>query len=155
MGSRSGLLVVEGGSGHATFAEGDLSYGLTVDEMRDALMRDGTERNLPWALAEGRHGVVPVGWLIPGGTAAGVAASFRGESSRGDVLMRLGAELSGPLELNGKEWRRTSIRRKDKGERHVRFIVSFPQQVEARRFVRAWHRREIDDGAVLNATLLW
>lgn len=105
--------------------------GLSVDDVWQALRDDGRERNAPWQLVNLRDGIKPVKKLdIPGAKKA----------RRRMADERVAAE--------------------QKNERFARFILTFTSPVHARRFVRNWHKRTIDDRElnreiVVDATVLW
>lgn len=75
-----------------------------------------------------------------------------------------GSYLVTALQPSGSkiEWSRKDLERKPSGLPKVgfsRFLLSFPDEAEARRFVRAWHRRDLVDertgrGMVVNVTML-
>jgi len=108
--------------------------------LRAAIGRDGRERNLQWNLLPGKDDIVK----LDGG---------KGVSEEEEV----GVEL---------EVRQDVEEKKRKRWQPPRFILSFKDNQEARRFVRAWHRRPFplitgpqnpgDEGpAIVNAELLW
>lgn len=111
-----------------------------VYDLRGAIGRDGKERNLQWNLLPEKESIV----RLDGGKAA---------SEEGEV----GAELEVVKDVEEKKRKRLQP---------SRFILSFKDNQEARRFVRAWHRRPFplttgpqnpgDEGPpIVNAELLW
>jgi len=108
---------------------------MTAWGLRDVVRADGADRNLSWALLDGVEAVLPVPWLT--------AATKRLGKAEPSTLSRL-LEAGPP----------------DDGELHVRFVVSFREAVEARRFARNWHRRrtkspDTSRDVLVNATCLW
>jgi hypothetical protein len=111
-----------------------------IYDLRAAIGRHGKERNLQWNLLPGKEDIVRL--------AGGKAVAEDGE---------VGAELEALRDVEekkGKKWQ------------PPRFILSFKDNQEARRFVRAWHRRPFplttgpqnpgDEGPpIVNAELLW
>lgn len=111
-----------------------------IYDLRAAIGRDGKERNLQWNLLPGKDDIVK----LDGGKAVSEEGEVGGEL---EVLQDM-------EERKRKRWQRP------------RFILSFRDSQEARRFVRAWHRRPFplthgpqnpeDEGPpVVNAELLW
>lgn len=104
----------------------------TLAALHEAISRDGEERRLPWGLAVREDGRPSIAAVVPD------------DGSE--------AELS---------WRGSVADDDDPGNRFWRFIVPFTEAVEARRFVRNWHRREMRDlegrnmVVVFNVTALW
>jgi hypothetical protein len=107
----------------------------TVNTLRSVLGRDGKERNLPWAL-----------------------------SGDIDEILRLqGPKLEAQTEdEEGEEVSVLGQRRRDLDP--ARWIITFRDTQEARRFVRSWHGREFpsmdtpqpdDEPPVASAELLW
>jgi hypothetical protein len=110
-----------------------------IYDLRAAIGRDGKARNLQWNLLPGKHDIVKVD--------GGKVLSDEGEGIESDVLQN--------PEERGRRKRLPP-----------RFILSFKDGQEARRFVRAWHRRpfplttgpqNLGDEAppMVNAELLW
>jgi hypothetical protein len=110
-----------------------------IYDLRTAIGRDGRERNLQWNLLPGKEDIVKL--------------------DGGKVVLeeREGVELELLQDLE---------ERKRKRWLPPRFILSFRDNQEARRFVRAWHRRPFpsmtgpqnpgDEGPpIVNAELLW
>ena len=110
---------------------------ITVDGMTHAIATDGAARNLPWRLVEPRPDLEtwprPVQALRAGSGRVGPAAERQDRSSMQPGLLQYG---------------------------YTRFVVTFVDAAEGRRFARAWHRREMmdewTDGVMtVNATALW
>ncbi|KAI9731090.1 MAG: hypothetical protein M1818_007947 [Claussenomyces sp. TS43310] len=112
---------------------------LTAYELAQMLGRDGRERNLPWALVGGSDDEI-------------VKLQSKHESRKADEEPDFG-----DLGPDGGRRRR---RRPP-----PRFILSFKDAPEARRFVRAWHRRPFpvardritdgDEAPLVHTELLW
>lgn len=113
---------------------------VAVYDLRAAIGRDGKERNLQWNLLLGKDDIVK----LDGGKA------LSEEEERAAEL----DTLQGLEEKRRKRWQLP------------RFVVSFKDNQEARRFVRGWHRRPFplarglhnpgDEGPpMVNAELLW
>lgn len=111
-----------------------------IYDLRAAIGRDGKERNLQWSLLPGKDDIVK----LDGGKAV---------AEDGEV----GTELEVLQDVEEKQRKRWQP---------PRFILSFKDSHEARRFVRAWHRRHFplavgpqnpgDDGPpIVIAELLW
>jgi len=103
--------------------------------LRSVVDADGLDRNLAWGLLDGVEAVLPVPWL----------AMATRRADKGERLTLAGLLKASPPDEAGL---------------HVRFVVSFREALEARRFVRDWHRRRTqspDTGRdiLLNATSLW
>lgn len=86
-----------------------------IYDLRAAIGRHGRERNLQWNLLPGKEDIVRL--------VGGKAVAEDGE---------VGAELEAMRDVEGK---------KGKSRQPPRFILSFKDNQEARRFVRAWHRQ--------------
>lgn len=110
-----------------------------IYDLRAAIGRDGKEQNLQWNLLPGKEDI----FRVDGGKLL---------SDEG-----VGEELDVPQALEER------IRKRQPPSR---FILSFRDGQEARRFVRAWHRRPLpsivgpqnlgDEGPpIVNAELLW
>ena len=87
-----------------------------INIVRDAIAQDGRDRGMEWALLNGRKSIEK----IDGSTSLAdldELQEFRSEESEGD---------EGP----------GSVKRT-----YPRWIITFEDEHEARRFVRAWHRR--------------
>ncbi len=102
-----------------------------VEIVRAAVERNGEERNLAWRLDERDDAIKPL--ESSGGKGRPAIQDNEGEEN----LVGVQSES-----LFG------------------RFVVSFAEAAEARRFVRVWHRRELWDERtgrmiVINATVLW
>ncbi|AEO66937.1 uncharacterized protein THITE_2115522 [Thermothielavioides terrestris NRRL 8126] len=116
---------------------------ITAAAMARFIEADGAERNLPWRLIEERPGVR--NWPRP--------------------LQALQAG-SGPIAW-GAEGASEGSRQEEGGENppprtrgYTRFVVTFADAAEAKRFARTWHRRELLDERtartmVVNAHALW
>ncbi|KAK0715844.1 hypothetical protein B0H67DRAFT_581784 [Lasiosphaeris hirsuta] len=105
----------------------------TCDAMRAAIVADGRERNLIWRLREGRSGAVR-----PVGEPVAIKRSIFNEDEEA-----VGVSASDSEDAGLK-----------------RFIVYLADAVEARRFAREWHKRELLDARteramVVNTTWLW
>ncbi|MCJ1321688.1 hypothetical protein MMC15_007033 [Xylographa vitiligo] len=91
--------------------------------LRTMLSKDGRDRGLQWGPLRG-HGEIEVLQVH--------AEHNGGEIGEGDT--------ADPGDRNDRsEWRDTELKPKRHG--HQRWIISFEDEVEARRFVRVWHRR--------------
>jgi hypothetical protein len=110
---------------------------ITVDGMIHAIATDGAARNLPWRLVEPRPDLEtwprPVQALRSGSGRVGLAAEKQDRFRAQSGLLQYG---------------------------YTRFVVTFVDAVEGRRFARAWHRREMVDewteGVItVNATAMW
>ncbi|KAH6631746.1 hypothetical protein F5144DRAFT_572066 [Chaetomium tenue] len=106
---------------------------ITVDGMIQAIATDGAARNLPWRLIEPRPDVES--WPRP-------VQSLRSGSGRIGP-QEFSRMRTGPVEYG-----------------YTRFVVTFVDAAEGRRFARAWHRREMVDewtqGVIaVNTTPLW
>ncbi|MCJ1414150.1 hypothetical protein MMC32_000475 [Xylographa parallela] len=91
--------------------------------VRTMLSKDGRDRGLQWGPLRG-HGEIEV-------------LHVQAEHSGGEIG---GNDISDPGDGHGpSEWRDTELKPKRHG--HQRWIISFEDEAEARRFVRVWHRR--------------
>ncbi|KAK3687637.1 hypothetical protein B0T22DRAFT_457693 [Podospora appendiculata] len=132
-------------------------YGskITTGALRHAIDADGRERNLPWKL--GHHDSAGI-------RSESADKAIRGlEASRSEIKWGMiqnmnpdaPGEDDGVFHYNGEG--------QGKGKAHSgfgRFVVSFSEPGEARRFVRAWHMRELLDWRTermmtLHVTGLW
>ncbi|KAK3352989.1 hypothetical protein B0T25DRAFT_543306 [Lasiosphaeria hispida] len=105
----------------------------TCDAVRTAIVADGYERNLLWCLREGRSGAVR-----PVGEPVAIKRSVFNEDEEA-----VGVSASDSEETGLK-----------------RFIVYFADAIEAKRFAREWHKRELLDARTerpmtVDATWLW
>ena len=106
--------------------------------MQRLLKADGAERNLPWRLAEQRDRSHQPPAIDP--VKAGSGEVDWPDAAKEEAAMR-GVEL-----------------KKEVG--YQRFVVSFAEVGEARRFARVWHRRKVEEERtgremVVEATALW
>ncbi len=104
----------------------------TAETLRAAIDSDGLERNLAWRLVRDGEVVSPL--------AASAGWARPNSTSDEDFDSVPSEEVIGPL--------------------FARFVVNFAETAEARRFVRAWHKRELwdertDRMMVVNASALW
>jgi hypothetical protein len=103
----------------------------TVAALHDAIARDGEQRRLPWAIGARSDGKPSIAAVKPG----------EGWAPEQPWYFRPPKE--------------------DPGGRFWRFLVPFAEAAEARRFVRNWHRREMQDlegrnmVVTFNVTALW
>lgn len=101
-------------------------------DLKNAISKDGKRRNLPWKLIAGEGAIV------------GVNSDEQNEESD---------------ELGDANAARPSRRRKLRSP--TRYIISFRDPHEARRFVREWHRRPFPVGRedepppILNVEMFW
>ncbi|OAA64283.1 hypothetical protein SPI_02930 [Niveomyces insectorum RCEF 264] len=126
------VLVVLGDT-NTTSGNGRGGGETTIEGVRSLLAADGAVRNLPWAVSDGLNGVVPVPWLV--------AEQARLQAVAGAAA---GQKPPAPARIPS---RLPELPRKtgemDENARYARFVVSFADAVEARRFVRGWHRRRV------------
>ncbi|KAK4148647.1 hypothetical protein C8A00DRAFT_38779 [Chaetomidium leptoderma] len=132
---------------------------VSVGDMIQAIDADGAERNLPWRLVEERPDVDywprQVQTLRSGSGKIGFRESaehVKGEEGEGE-----GEEEGSPSVVV-----RTAAAEPPMTQQYgyTRFVVTFADTAEARRFARTWHRREVVDERtartmVVNATALW
>ncbi len=150
------------------------SFGVTtIDGVRRLIAEDGQRRNLPWAVSEGLNGVVPVRWLVAEQRRllqeAVAATSKNTRSYRGGGHAAPVPPPVPPTALWASRVPDLAGRTEQMNEsaRFSRFVVAFADAVEARRFVRSWHRRTVivpggrkrtglaEVAAVVDATVLW
>lgn len=169
------LLVLEGGR-------------LSLPTLRAIIREDGVERNLPWRLknlegdaSDGNGGIMAFGKSsLKAADQAGPEDSLRqqlasamgegggGRGGEGEVAWSATdptAELAA-LSRTARERQRLS---NNQYRRWNRFIVPFLDEAEARRFVRRWHRRQLqlkmghedsdvkawEESRTINASILW
>jgi hypothetical protein len=107
------------------------------DALLQAIEEDGRERRLAWRLWSEGQSIFPLG--------AKPSSGHDGEASQ----LERGRHIQ------------DQISRDDSFMLHNRFIICFPEAVEARRFVRSWHKRSIflrekdDDDFEVDAVVLW
>lgn len=114
---------------------------ITVPVLKQAIEADGAERNLPWRLVEEKPDVMH--WPRQ-------VQSLRAGSGRiaeGELSMAESGYVRDPDDAQ-------------QSYGYTRFVVTFYDAAEARRFARVWHRREMDDERtgrtmVVNAYALW
>ncbi|KAI9669437.1 MAG: hypothetical protein M1831_000474 [Alyxoria varia] len=155
-----------------------------VDDIRRAIARDGKVRGLTWrvvrseGLPQAEHGIRRVNKAVreirvgldgkPMATSrdatAGVAESEGngrdGDSSEGDLRM---AEAESAEQMESGERQRSKMEKWRRRHRK-KWIVSFKEEDEARRFVTSWHRRDVtellgemvpvDENVIMNADLI-
>jgi hypothetical protein len=114
---------------------------ITVDAMTAAVEADGAARNLPWRLVESRPSVAH--WPRQ-------VQSLRAGSGKISL---------GVYELYDEEDRYDKTPQ-SVGYGYTRFVITFADAAEARRFARTWSRREmVDDRTartmLVNTTALW
>lgn len=135
--------------------------GLTARELWLALRDDGRERGTPWVLKSAREGLMPVrmrsltnqvnGRVLLRAEAMPVPVNVDAAEREG-MLAEPGGRGEGgerhdkrhpyqgdedPQQAQGGE--------ADGYERFNRFVLTFTQPVDARRFIRGWHKRAIWD----------
>jgi hypothetical protein len=112
---------------------------VSIYDLRGALWRDGRQRNLQWSLVDGDEDIVRL--------EGGKTVSDEGDGVEPELLQ----------DVDGKKKRRWQP---------PRFILTFKDGQEARRFVRAWHHRplhlregpqnpEDEEPPIASAELLW
>ncbi|MCJ1431141.1 hypothetical protein MMC27_000492 [Xylographa pallens] len=102
------------------WVDGHQPSALSVKTM---LSKDGRDRGLQWGPLRG-HGEIEV-------------LHVQAEHSGGEIGAN---DITDPGDGHGRsEWRDTELKPKRHG--HQRWIISFEDEAEARRFVRVWHRR--------------
>ncbi|ERS97896.1 hypothetical protein HMPREF1624_06067 [Sporothrix schenckii ATCC 58251] len=151
----------------------------TVDGLRALIEADGVRRNLPWAVSDGLNGVVPVQWLVAEqkrllhdavkATNARAVAKRRRKKAEAEVQAK---QNPGPQHPPVALWASrvpdlvTKTDQMNENARFSRFVVAFADSVEARRFVRNWHRRAVsvpgaggaaayEQTAIVDTTVLW
>ncbi|KIH90297.1 hypothetical protein SPBR_00459 [Sporothrix brasiliensis 5110] len=153
----------------------------TVDGLRALIEADGVRRNLPWAVSDGLNGVVPVQWLVAEqkrllheavkATNARAAAKRRRKKAEAEAEVQA-KQNPGPQHPPVALWASrvpdlvTKTHQMNENARFSRFVVAFADSVEARRFVRNWHRRAVsvpgtggaaayEQTAIVDTTVLW
>ncbi|CAK7228526.1 hypothetical protein SEUCBS140593_006942 [Sporothrix eucalyptigena] len=160
---------------------GDSTGVMTVDGLRNLIEEDGVRRNLPWAVSDGLNGVVPVQWLVGEqkrllnaaikAVNARKADYRRGKQASEEPSRRDSSALSPPpppvaLWASRVPDLFAKTRQMNENACFSRFVVAFSDAVEARRFVRSWHRRAVsvpgvrsaanyDQTAIVETTVLW
>lgn len=139
-------------------------HGLTVNDLWITLRDDGRERNAPWALANLNEGIMPVETRASGPLnmrfwSKPIPGRLRGvdENEVNEDTFELPRGHSSPIESQHEE-DQNSRDKNDGGdeeeeekavdgeiERHGQFILTFHHRPQAKRFVRAWHKRTIYD----------
>lgn len=131
---------------------------LTPLELWLILRDDGRERGTPWVLKNAREGVMPVqmrsvtdfetGHVVLRAEAVPLTPPPGIDAEREGMLAEIGSDhgeslpvREAPVEVDGRE-------------RFNRFVVSFTQPVDARRFVRSWHKRAIWDAELGNSVVI-
>ncbi|CAK7227738.1 hypothetical protein SCUCBS95973_006645 [Sporothrix curviconia] len=163
----------------------------TVEGLRSLIEEDGVRRNLPWAVSDGLNGVVPVQWLVAeqkrllheavkaSNTRAAARKSKRpgagqlSESqSEPQSEVQSSSSLPSPAPPPVALWASrvpdlfAKTEQMNENARFSRFVVAFADAVEARRFVRNWHRRAVsvpgtgtaadyEQTAIVDTTVLW
>ncbi|KAK8106281.1 hypothetical protein PG999_009640 [Apiospora kogelbergensis] len=163
------LLVLEGGR-------------LSVPTLHAVIREDGVERNLPWRLknpdgpdggimAFGKSSLKAADQAGPEDSLRQQLASAMGEGGEGRGEGEAAAAETDPAAELASLSRTARERQKLQNEyrRWNRFIVPFLDEAEARRFVRRWHRRQLqlkmghedsdvkawEESRTINASILW
>ncbi|KAI1814341.1 hypothetical protein GGS20DRAFT_417447 [Poronia punctata] len=150
---------------------------ITINMLRRAIEDDGVERNLPWRITDLRDGILPFGKSIlktsdktqpqpPHGTLLHSVKELENNAYEGENGSDSGDDRGGTR----YEMDHDSSKDGDKHlRRYSRFIVPFEDKAEAHRFVRNWHRRELnfqmggrededpfwEEIRIVNAEVLW
>ncbi|KAL1892222.1 hypothetical protein Sste5346_007178 [Sporothrix stenoceras] len=148
----------------------------TVEGLRTLIEEDGVRRNLQWAVSDGLNGVVPVQWLVAEQKRllheAIKASSARAAKNRKKKAEAESKENTGPSHPPVALWASrvpdlvAKTNQMNENARFSRFVVAFSDSVEARRFVRNWHRRAVtvpvtraeatyEQKAIVDTTVLW
>ena len=150
----------------------------TVAGLRGLIEDDGVHRNLPWAVSDGLNGVVPVQWLVAEqrrllheavkASSARAAAAAKGNREPQPSPTAPLPPSPPPVALWASRVPDLFAKTEQMNEnaRFSRFVVAFADAVEARRFVRSWHRRAVtvpgsgaaanyDKTAIVDTTVLW
>lgn len=148
----------------------------TVEGLRTLIEEDGMRRNLPWAVSDGLNGVVPVQWLVAEQKRllheAVRASNARAAKNRKKKAEAESAQNTGPSHPPVALWASrvpdlvAKTNQMNENARFSRFVVAFSDAVEARRFVRNWHRRAVtvpvfkaeatyEHTAIVDTTVLW
>lgn len=122
---------------------------ISVNALKRAIARDGQERGMKWSIKGERNNqgvrAMPT-----------AAAGSRDTGSEVDASESSAASEATPRRTPGgfRRWNASG-----------KFIVSFPSEAEARRFVMVWHRRDIadllderpseDESIILSAEYIW
>ncbi|TLD30564.1 hypothetical protein PspLS_02768 [Pyricularia sp. CBS 133598] len=131
------LLVISGGS----------SNGVSRSALGRLIAADGERRNLRWRLRGGAS-VLPL--RIDMSPAARAARKESGVDNSGDTL-RQAVELTQAVEASNET---------DNDTPYMRYVLSFEESAEAKRFAREWHTRKLvfnngDMVLFVKATALW
>lgn len=131
------LLVVSGGSGN----------GFSRSALGRLIAADGERRNLRWRLRGGAS-VLPL--RIDMSPAARAARKESGVDNSGDTL-RQAVELTQAVEASNET---------DNDALYMRYVLSFEDSTEAKRFAREWHTRKLvfNNGEIVffvKTTALW
>ncbi|CAK7263106.1 hypothetical protein SEPCBS57363_000399 [Sporothrix epigloea] len=159
-----------------TDVDGNDSTGVTtIKGLRNLIEEDGVRRNLPWAVSDGLNGVVPVQWLVAEQKRllhAAVKASRKRQQDADRSSDSQPSSEPSPTPPPVALWASrvpdllAKTEQMNENARYSRYVVSFADAVEARRFVRNWHRRSVslpgtrtssnyEQTVILNTTVLW
>ncbi|CAK7237679.1 hypothetical protein SBRCBS47491_010078 [Sporothrix bragantina] len=163
-----------------TDIDGNDNTGVTtVEGLRKLIEEDGVRRNLPWAVTDGLNGVVPVQWLVAEQKRL-LHAAVKASNTRPAAAAKSKRQGAGHLSESSPPptpppvalWASrvpdlfAKTEQMNENARFSRFVVAFADAVEARRFVRNWHRRAVsvpgagaaanyEQTAIVDTTVLW
>ncbi|CAK7568534.1 MAG: hypothetical protein SEPTF4163_006527 [Sporothrix epigloea] len=156
--------------------DGNDSTGVTtIEGLRRLIEEDGVRRNLPWAVSDGLNGVVPVQWLVAEQkrllhAAVKTSRTRQQDADKSSESQPFSAPSPTPPPVALWASRVPDLLAKteqmNENARYSRYVVSFADAVEARRFVRNWHRRSVslpgsrsssnyEQTVITNTTVLW
>ncbi|KAK4126237.1 hypothetical protein N657DRAFT_643027 [Parathielavia appendiculata] len=122
---------------------------ITAEAMMEAVRADGEDRGLPWRLLDepptpqSPHWPRPLRWLRAG-SAEIKESEFDKEAV--DATTQQNIDDSNEEDaLSIDEKKKTKGRRETRQYGYTRFVITFADSVEARRFARTWHKREMVD----------
>lgn len=145
-------------------------HGLSTDDLWLTLRDDGRERGVPWSLVNLTEGIMPVKTRpkmrpgeMPGETnelffeaepvaaelGLGKSGSHKDEDEDEDEGLPgnpMGESTSSSTPKNNDDVLDDGANQDP--ERYNRFILSFIQRSQAKRFVRCWHKRAINDASM-------
>lgn len=142
---------------------------INPETLRTAIRDDGVQRGLAWRIKNLEARVDDERWGIKPFGKSGLKT--QAENSVADTNAEV-QEAEAVDEQQQKHPGAVVNRPPDEARSYYRFLVPFPDEAEARRFVRNWHRRELslkighnvggsqdakewEEARTLNVTLLW
>lgn len=124
--------------------------GLSQHDLRLAIEEDGKSRNLAWKLRDSSDSIIPIKMLVSG---------EQEKAQRPRDIERAGASLAAEKEDTSGQ-KSNEETEKLATERFPRYLLTFANAIESRRFARNWHKRTVHDDVnkwtvEAEATALW